>query len=363
MIVDAGDPMALLRALAGSGRFTGTPALDRARAVCAARLVALGFHVRESRFRYSTLPARFGMPAIGVFSAAFLAVAASFEARRGFGVAAATAVGGLLLVAGLARWLTSSRAVMRSGRGAHGTNLEATRAEPTRVWLVAHLDSKSQRYPLAWRAAGATLTVAAWLALLLSVAARAGGSPWWHPWFIWAPGAAGGALLMFASAGNASPGAVDNASGVATVLGAAALLAPDAGVGVLITDAEEVGLAGAHAWAAGRVPGIAVNCDTIDDRGSLMLLTSGRRPAALASAVERAAERTGTPCRVRALPLGVLTDGVALARAGWECATLGRATLGTLLRIHTPRDSVEHLEGSGVAPAAALLAAIVRELR
>ena len=361
--MDAGDPRALLRALAAGGRFTGTPALARARGLCAARLAALGFHVHESRFRYSTLPARFGMPAVGGSSAALLAAAAQLEARRAPGFAVATAVAGLMVVAGLARWLTSRGALSLPWGSAHGTNLEATRGDTTRVWLVAHLDSKSQRYSLAWRAAGAMLTLAAWVWLLVSVAAGLGGSPWWHPWFLWVPGAAGGVLLMFASAGDASPGAADNASGVAAVLGAAGLLAPDAGVGVLITDAEEVGLAGAHAWAGACAPGIAVNCDTIDDRGSLMLLTSGRRPVALTAAVARAARRTGTPCRVRALPIGVLTDGVALARAGWECATLSRATVRTLLRIHTPRDSVEHLEGSGVASAAALLAAIVQELR
>ncbi len=360
--MDAGDPLALLRALAAGGRFTGTPALDRARALCAERLVALGFRVQESRFRYSTVPARFGMPAVGLSSAALIAGTAHLESRGAYGTAALAAGLGLALVAVLARWLASRAAVSLPWGSAYGTNLEATRGTATRVWLVAHLDSKSQRYPLAWRAAGATLTLAAWLALVLSVAARLGGAAWWHPWFVWAPGAAGGALLMFASAGNASPGAVDNASGVATVLAAAALLAPDTGVGVLLTDAEEVGLAGAHAWAAGRAPGLAVNCDTIDDRGSLMLLTSGRRPVRVTDAVARAARRTGTTCRARALPLGVLTDGVALSRAGWQCATLGRATLGTLLRIHTPRDSVEHLEGSGVASAASLLAAIVQEL-
>lgn len=360
--MEAGDPLALLRALAVDGRFTGTPALDRARALCAEQLVALGFQVAERRFRYSSIPARFGMPAVGLSSAALIAVAAYLEARGTFGRAAVAAGAGLVLVAVLARWLTSRAVVSLPWGSAYGTNLEATRGAATRVWLVAHLDSKSQRYPLAWRAAGATLTLAAWLALLSSVAGRLGGAEWWHPWFVWAPGMAGGALLTFASAGNASPGAADNASGVATVLGAAALLAPATGVGVLITDAEEVGLAGAHAWAAGRVPGLAVNCDTIDDRGALMLLTSGRRPVRLTAAVARAAQRTGTTCRTRALPLGVLTDGVALARAGWQCATLGRATLGTLLRIHTPRDSVEHLEGAGVASAASLLAATVQEL-
>jgi Peptidase family M28 len=357
-----GEAPALLRALATAGRFTGTPALDRARALCASWLTDTGFNVRESAFRYSTVPARFGMPVLGLSSAALLGLTAGLEAWHAFAAAAFAAGTGLVLLTALARWLTSPAALALPWAGAGGVNLEATRGGAPRVWLVAHLDSKSQRYPLAWRAAGATVSLSAWAGALVSVAARLGPASWWHAWFVWAPGLVGAALLMFASVGNESPGAVDNASGVASVLGAVKLLPRDTPVGVLLTDAEETGLAGAHAWAATRPPGVAVNCDTVDDRGSLMLLTSGRRPAAVVAAVQRATRRTGQGCRVRALPMGVLTDGVALSRAGWVCGTVGRATIGTLLRIHTSRDSVELLTGSGVALASALLAATVQEL-
>jgi hypothetical protein len=352
----------LLRALAARGRFTGTAALNDARARCAARLGELGFTVRERPFRYSTLPARFGMPLVGATSAALLATVAWLQARHAVAAAAVVAAAGVSVVALLARWLTSAAAIGLPWGRADGVNLEAARDRAPRVWLVAHLDSKSQRYPLALRAAGATITAAAWVVALASSGALLATAPWWQPWVVWLPGAVGGALLMFASVGNASPGAVDNASGVVTVLGAAALLPRDAAVGVLITDAEEMGLAGAHAWAADGAAGIAINCDTIDDEGALMLLTSGPRPAALIDAMRAAARATGVSCRARRLPGGVLTDGVALTRAGWVCATLSRASLGTLLRIHTPRDDVEHLQGSAIAPAATLLAALVGEL-
>ena len=57
-------------------------------------------------------------------------------------------------------------------------------------------------------------------------------------------------------------------------------------MGVLLTSAEELGLAGArawvHAWAQdGRAPGVALNCDGVDDRGTLALLPAGTPPAAL----------------------------------------------------------------------------------
>lgn len=360
-MTDTGIPE-FLRTIASQGRFTGTPELERARELCAARLRGLGFTVHERPFRYSTLPARFGMPAVGLTSAGLLVAVAALAARDAPGGAALVAGGGLLLVVLLAGWLSSAAASGLSWAQASGTNLEAVRsAEPT-VWLVAHLDSKSQRYPLGLRVAGAVLSLGAWIIALITVVGRLGQYGWWHAWFLWLPAVAGGGLLTFASSGNDSPGAVDNASGVAAVLAAAEWLPPDTPVGILITDAEEMGMAGAHAWARGRAPGVALNCDTVDDQGQLLLLTAGRRPGRITAALAAAAEAAAIDYLVRPVPPGALTDGLALSRAGWECATLGRATLGTLFRIHTPRDSVEHLEGRGVADSAAVLAALIEEL-
>jgi hypothetical protein len=59
---------------------------------------------------------------------------------------------------------------------------------------------------------------------------------------------------------------------------------------------------------------------------------------------------------VRRLLPGVLTDGVALAGAGWEVVTLSRGTWGTLRRIHTRRDDLAHLAGHGIPDAAEVLA-------
>ncbi|HUX33287.1 MAG TPA: M28 family peptidase [Gemmatimonadaceae bacterium] len=359
---DAGPGPSLLHALAVRGRFTGSEALAEARRLCAEQLRLLGFAVTEHQFEYSTVPARFGMPAVGTASVVLLGGVVLVAQRTGAAPASVLAAVSLAAIAGLARWLTGASAIALPAARAAGVNLQAVRGVEPRVWLVAHLDSKSQRYPLALRAVGASLTIGAWVAMLLLIMLAGAGHGWPHAWWVWGAGAAGGALLGLGSAGNDSPGAVDNASGVAAVLAASARLAPDVPVGVLITDAEEVGLAGAHAWARHRTPGTAVNCDTIDDRGAFLLLTSGRRPRRVAAAAVRAAGHTGIAVRARPLPRGVLTDGVALARAGWACATLSRATARTLLRIHTRRDSVGHLEGSGIAPAAVLLESLVKEL-
>jgi hypothetical protein len=75
---------------------------------------------------------------------------------------------------------------------------------------------------------------------------------------------------MLSVVGQRSAGALDNASGVAAVLDAAAALSPALPIGVLIADAEELSLAGARAWARSRPAGVALNCDSVDDDGSLV---------------------------------------------------------------------------------------------
>ncbi|MDE3172699.1 MAG: M28 family peptidase, partial [Gemmatimonadota bacterium] len=289
---------ALFATLAARGRFTGTDVLADARRTVAGCLRDLGFTVVERPFRYSTLPARVGMPAVGAASVVLLlAVAwvAGWAGPLAALVVATVALGGLRA---LARWLSGPRAIALPWAAADGVNLEAARGSAPRVWLVAHLDSKSQRYPIALRALGAALSLAAWGAMLVVAAAGAAGA---LPWVVGA-GLAGGLLLALGGAGNASPGAVDNASGVAAVLATAERLDPVLAVGVLITDAEDVGLAGAHAWARDRAPGVAVNCDTVDDRGRFLLLVSGRLPAALHDAVRAASAAAGVPVGVRRLP-------------------------------------------------------------
>jgi Zn-dependent M28 family amino/carboxypeptidase len=162
--------------------------------------------------------------------------------------------------------------------------------------------------------------------------------------------------------GTRSPGAVDNASGLIAVLLAARGLPTSHELGVIVTSAEELGLAGARAYlATGPERGIALNCDTIDDPGTFLCMP--RKPAGLASkAVVRAAAAFGFPLRVRRLIPGILADSIAFADSGWDSLTLSRGNIGTLARVHTSSDTRERLDGSGIAQAALLLAATVEEL-
>ena len=133
----------------------------------------------------------------------------------------------------------------------------------------------------------------------------------------------------------------------------------------LITDAEELGLAGARAWAAarGRNAATVLNCDGVDDAGSIQVMFSGRRPDRVLESVIRASRTSGVAHHPRRLALGILTDSVALTDAGMAAVTFSRGSLRSLARVHSRRDDLAHLRGDGIGETAALLAATARELQ
>ena len=356
-----------LARLAAAPRPAGSPGEASARHYCAGVLQSLGFAVVDEPFEYSSAPGRWATPAAGVASLVMLTVAALFGTNANGPAALITIVVGLLAGIPLAMWTARHGVLELPLARARGINLRATRGDPEpMVWLVAHLDSKSQPVPTAARAAGmialgAVVLIAAGVATAQSFGANVGG------WWIWI--AIAGALVAIpveaSVVGPHSPGALDNASGVATVLGAVERLERRDTVGVLLTSAEELGLAGARAVARRYPAAMALNCDGVDDRGTLICMRHGSRGSrsATASALAAAAAEIGIPLTTRGLVPGLLVDTVALHDAGWDCATLSRGRWSTLARVHRPHDDLQHLEGRGVDEAALVLAAAVRQLR
>ena len=365
----------LVASLASEPRFAGSDAERKARQICEARLLDLGFKVTEERFTYSQFPARFAPFICGSIFAAGVLLAGHLSYAHNLALAGIVAAfAGLVVAAGLGGFLlerTSSLSPMRST----ASNLVAIRRNalqsPT-LWLVAHTDSKSQTIPMLVRVGS---LAAAWIffALLIAtmVAELAGfaegmGIP---AQLIRATALSGSVITAIAIVPlalcfitNKSPGALDNATGVAALLLALEHLKPDRNVGVLLTSAEEMGLAGARAFVATRTEkGIAINCDTIDNAGSFICMSddSRRRDAV---AMSKAGETVGENVRVRPIIRGILTDSMAFRKAGWESCTLSRGNLGTLARVHTSRDEPGRVDGAGVALAARILAATVEEL-
>jgi hypothetical protein len=268
-----------------------------------------------------------------------------------------------LIAAGV--WLAKRGVLTAPVLRTTGLNLEATKsgATPT-LWLCAHLDSKSQPIPTLVRSAGIVLEgIGVLIAFAMSIAVAAGAHP--HPaiWLFAGLVTLVGAIpVVLSTVSSRSPGALDNASGVVTILEAAGALRDRGDVGVLITDAEELGLAGARAWSQRTGKATVLNCDGVDDHGDIVVMFTGERPHHLLNAVGDASRATSIVHRASRMIPGVLTDSVAFADAGLPSVTFSRGSWRSLARVHSRRDDVAHLHGTGIAQTAALIAATVRQI-
>jgi hypothetical protein len=349
-----------LAAIAVAPRPAGGAAEATARAYCARILADGGFDVREEPFEYSAFPGRYATPVGGLASTSLLVGAAVLAATDRAGAAALLLGVGLLALISGGFWLARRGVVSLPLMRRHGINLRATRGSPSpRVWLVAHLDSKSQPIAILVRAAAIAMHAIAWAVAIALLGAEWLVAPVSGAWAsVGVAAVATGLPIAATLVGDRSAGAIDNASGVAAVLAAATLLPRDRALGVLITSAEELGLAGARAWARTTTPAAALNCDGVDDDGDFICMFSGRRPDLLLALFADAGAAEGRQVGARRLLPGILVDGVAFADAGWEAVTLSRGTARTLARIHTPRDTLEMLRGSGADDAASILARV-----
>ncbi len=358
------DGEILLRRIGAYGRPAGSASEQAIRELCARELTSAGFLVAERAFEYSAFPGLWGTPTVGLL----LGIAALWVATRAgsgaFGKGDVLATAATLCAIGVLGWWLGRYGIMGLPiMRRHGVNLEGSRGLP-KVWLVAHLDTKGQPISLLTRAAGVVSTLAAWLGIL-AVLAFAPNAAKLH-WVV-VLGWIGiiGALplvLSWVHHTGGGTGALDNASGVATVIRAATLIAPDLPVGVLLTSAEELGMAGARGWLAQRtVPerGVAINCDGVDDNGELTCtITRDDGVFRLAMATLARRHTIGEQVRVRRSLPGVLFDSVAFSDRGWAAATLSRGTLRSLARVHTTADTLDRLRGGSVEQTARIVAAL-----
>ena len=350
----------LLGHLASSPRPTGSDAIAAARSRVTRELTTLGFEVRERPFEYSAFPGHFATPLLGATMLMLVGAAGHLGSRGDRWLPLVIIFAGGFVAKYAAEWVARRGVLVMPLMRARGVNLEATKpdrgsAEPS-VWLCAHIDTKSQPVPTIIRVAGLVLCAIGYNAMMvLALLAAFGRTP---QLFWWAASAlvtlAGAIPVVMSVVTSRSPGALDNASGVASVIEAARQLG-DRNVGVLITDAEELGLAGARAWAREHRGGAAVlNCDGVDDTGETVVIL-GHRPGAIESALA-----AGTRTRKR-IP-GVMTDAIAFADAGIPSVTFMRGGWSSLARVHSRMDDLAHLDGTGIAEVAGLMAATARQL-
>ncbi|HEX9705085.1 MAG TPA: M28 family peptidase [Gemmatimonadales bacterium] len=336
------DYPALLREIAVP-RLAGSLSQARMMEPLKRELTNRGFTIAEQRFRAKPT----GLIAMaflgGVVAWTGLAVLSFGSAEPGSDVSRFVLIG-----LGLAALFlgTPLRGAL-GGRATGAINLIATRGEQTpRVWLVAHYDAKGQVFSMATRlllAGCAGLGATALLAL--AALARLGAAP---PAVAWTAAAIaallGGGPLTLNAWLRDSPGAVDNATGILTVLSIVDRLPPGASIGVLLPDAEELGLVGARAFARQHREllrdAIVVNVDGIDDRGATIGFVHRAGPIVDAVTAALGARRA------RWLP--VVVDGLALRAAARECMTVMRGGWATMRVVHTRRDTANRLTLQGV---------------
>ena len=326
-------------------REAGTPEAAKARELVAAYLTGLGYTVVSQGFTFPPSSLR-AFPIFGAGLGGLALVLFPFLASESLPPWAALTV-----------WMTGVLAltIMATGVGLgwvhlgeglrEDANLIATRGPiPPKRWIVAHLDSKAQGHSMAGRLVAVWIVGLAVVTLTALAVGRLSGPL--SPWLV-APGAVLAVLAGFLAGrgrlSGRSQGARDNGTGVVAALAAAA--APDSAVGILITGAEEFGLVGARVFArlsTGLAETEFVNVDTVDQEGTLYLVSHDAAGERLARAVEPQLAVMGLPSQRRRLPLGIFVDSAPLARVA-PAVTVGRLTWRTLRCIHTAADTTAGL--------------------
>lgn len=336
------------------------------------RFQDLGYRVREIPFSFSIWPGRFGMPFAGaVYLVAVLTAALLLVSGRGL-AAVLTLIALAAGVVGMAAYFRTAILRLPWGRVRTSNWIVHRPGARPRHLITAHRDSKSQGLSLELRVASIGLAGLAWAALLalaVLTALRPGWTPVAPTLLLAVPALAAGAGLLACYAANRSAGALDNASGLAALLGIARRQVPYDDVAFLVTDGEELGLAGAWAVTPLLPPlrGI-INLDGLDDHGDFHLVERygwPRRGFAphLVAALLASAAALGIGAHRRALPLGVLVDHIAFAEAGIASLTLMRGSHRSLRRAHRPEDDLDHIDGEGASAAVALVAGALSVLR
>lgn len=365
------DVGAALREIATVPRMTGSDGAEEAGRRIRSQLEALGYDVEERPFRFNPWLGRFGLTAAGALYCAATFTAAMFlYTNHPFGAVALLLI---LLIVILAGVMFASALIDRLPYGCvQGTNLFATRGGVRPGYIVmAHRDSKSQPVPLAFRGPAVVLAVCVWIALLIaSLLHAARPIPGVVILLLGALSVAAGVILIFSWVENRSPGALDNASGLVAAMGVAAREARAGDVALLITDAEELGLAGSRAAASSLPPVHGVfNLDGLDDGGTFHVLErfgvirkKGLAPH-MAAALLQEADAMGEVANRRDLPLGIPVDHIPIVNAGIPALTIMRGTMQSLRRVHRPGDDLDHLRGDGVRKTIDLVCGAIERLR
>ena len=347
-------------------RMTGTEGAAETDEALRQRFEGLGYEVEPLDFSLSTFPGRFGITVAGVL-VLLTAVGGTWLLLIDQPIVSLVVLFVGIALALLPLLLLNPASSRLPWQRVDAHNLLFTPAGSRPQWIVmAHRDTKGQLVPTLIRTGAVVAGVAAWVLLVVLAALWIGGELLQFPTAVWIAGAVlalAGLLLALSWATNRSPGALDNATGLAALLAVAKRTGGNGNVAYLITDAEELGLLGARA-AADRLPPIqgVINLDGLDDDGTLYVAEGhgwtrkGSAPQ-LAAALLSAGAALDLSVTRRRLPRSIMVDHVPIAAAGIPALTVLRGSWSSLMRVHRAGDSADGLSGRGAAEGATLVAA------
>lgn len=250
-----------------------------------------------------------------------------------------------------------------------------------RLVLMAHHDSKSQTLPLFMRLSLHTVFFVgvAGVAGLQIAFSLAGAGDW--VLYLWFPTLLLGIplfLVLVNRSRNGSPGAVDNASGLAILLEVARNLKREKMEGIevvfLLTGAEEEGLAGAIRFARTMKGAYhphstyVVNLDGVGSPGGIVLSSRHSFPPVrtggrLETILVKIAAEMEIPIRKIYFPISPGLDHIPISHKGYRSVTLTSSDFDpATLSIHTGRDAPKNVDPAVMSDCVSLLLKLAKEL-
>ncbi len=302
----------------------------------------LGFNVEAEDFRFSTFPAEIFQRGILLLFWLLLSLIIFFKNFLLFKILFYFFI--FLSLFFLTRWSEKIEFIYNIFRKRISSNILACRKKgDTEILFVAHYDSKSQFLPLPLRVS------LFFLFLLFTLIVPLSGNLW-RLFFILQSVSL--VLLILNITSNASPGGIDNASGVLALLILAEKI-KDERVAFLFTGAEEMGLCGAleflkkHEKELSKKT-IIINVDGIGDGNTLILTTKFGIPPRKTSKqihalLKKVAEKNGIKVKEGWLPFGAGLDHIPFAVKGYESVTVHLSSFKDAFFVHTSKDTPERV--------------------
>lgn len=343
-------------------RAAGTSGEKMAKSYCAHTLKTFGIDVHDQPFNFSTLPEMITRVLPFMFGLLLWVIAMLFESLslNMFLILIGTSIAGTVCIF---FWFPLKKLHTGTGRMTSANltgDIPAQNQAKHHLVFMAHYDSKSQLLPIAIRSV-------CYIGLLICYSAAISSYvfSYWHNDFphrllvqICGSGALlFGTLLLINVTRNRSPGAADNACGAAIVIELARIFAKEPLSNVclsfLLTGAEEYCLAGAFNHV--KQQGVSVperkfiNIDGVGQQVPIRIIGREKRHVSadgqsLVSGLTAAARTISVTLVKMSALIGIGFDHGAMVCHGYEAITLACGNLGTLLRIHSPRDRIELIE-------------------